>query len=123
MTATGPQPTVSYAGYNRKFLGAAIGAVSSPRARQTWRAYFPIYNLCHVFCTRLSWVAPDAVVQRPIRHSSPKTKRHYQLGRVDKVRKGIEQANEHAYQNQKLLRFYYGRIKPEKEVWKTSVSG
>ena len=61
MTATGPQP-VSYAAYNC----AAIGAVSSPRARQTnthcqahmadgfeesWRAYFPIYNLRHVFCT------------------------------------------------------------------------
>jgi len=27
-------------------------------------SYFPIYNLRHVFCTRLSWVAPDAVVQR-----------------------------------------------------------
>jgi len=33
-----------------------------------------------VFCTRLSWVAPDAVVQRAMRHSSPETKRHYQLG-------------------------------------------
>ena len=138
MTATGPQPTVSYAGYNRKFLSAAIGAVGSPRARQTnmhcqtrmadgfeesWRAYFPNYNLRHVFCTRLSWVAPDAVVQRAIRHSSPETKRHYQLGMVGEVREGIERANEHAYQNQKLLRFYYGRVKPEKKVWKTSVSG
>jgi hypothetical protein len=26
---------------------------------------FPIYNLRHVFCTRLSEVAPDAVVQAP----------------------------------------------------------
>src|SRR6202158_4558823 len=43
-------------------------------------AYFPIYHLRHVFCTRLSWVAPDAVVQRATRHSSPETKRHYQLG-------------------------------------------
>src|SRR6266404_9716790 len=24
-------------------------------------AHFPIYHLRHVFCTRLSWVAPDAV--------------------------------------------------------------
>ena len=35
--------------------------------------YFPIYTLRHVFCTRLSWVAPDAVVQRAMRHSSPET--------------------------------------------------
>jgi hypothetical protein len=39
-----------------------------------------------VFCTRLSWVAPDAVVQRAMRHSSPETKRHYQLGMVEQVR-------------------------------------
>lgn len=74
--------------------------------------YFPIYNLRHVFCTRLSWVAPDAVVQRAMRHSSPETKRHYQLGMVDQVREGIERANERAYQGkQKLLRFYY--VSPE----------
>ena len=73
--------------------------------------------------TRLSWVAPDAVVQRAMRHRSPEAKHHYQLGMVDEVREGIERANEHAYQNQKLLRFYYGRVKPEKKVWKTSVSG
>ncbi len=59
--------------------------------------YFPIYNLRHIFCTRLSWVAPDAVVQRAMRHSSPETKRHYQLGMVDQVRNGIEQANKRAY--------------------------
>ena len=51
----------------------------------------------------------DAVVQRAMRHSSPETKRHYQLGMVDQVREGIERANERAYQRQKLLRFYYGR--------------
>ena len=38
-------------------------------------ADFPIYNLRHVFCTRLSWVAADSVVQRAMRHSSPETKR------------------------------------------------
>jgi integrase len=37
-------------------------------------AYFPIINLRHVFCTRLSWVAPDTVIQRAMRHSSPETK-------------------------------------------------
>jgi integrase len=67
--------------------------------------YFPIYNLRHVFCTRLSWVAPDAVVQRAMRHSSPETKRHYQLGMVDQVREGIERANEKAYQNQTSTTF------------------
>ena len=83
--------------------------------------YFPIYNLRHVFCTRLSWVAPDAVVQRAMRHSSPETKRHYQLGMVDQVREGIERANERAYQGEdKVLRFYYGAGKEEKEVVKAS---
>jgi integrase len=74
--------------------------------KRAWRAalqnagvpYFPIYNLRHVFCTRLSWVAPDAVVQRAMRHGSPETKRHYQLGMVDQVREGFEQANQRAYQ-------------------------
>jgi integrase len=83
--------------------------------------YFPIYNLRHVFCTRLSWVAPDAVVQRAMRHSSPETKRHYQLGMVDQVREGIERANERAYQGkQKLLRFYYVSPKGEKEAAEAS---
>ena len=25
-------------------------------------SYSPIYDLCHVFCTRVSWVATEAVV-------------------------------------------------------------
>ena len=48
--------------------------------------HFPIYNLRHAFCTWLSWVAPDAVIQRAMRHTSPETKRLYQLGMVDQVR-------------------------------------
>ena len=101
-------------------------------ARKAWRAalktagvpYFPVYNLRHVFCTRLSWVAPDVVVQRAMRHSSPETKRHYQLGMVDQVREGIERANEKTYKNQNnLLRFYYGRVKSQKGAAQTSVSG
>ena len=97
--------------------------------KKAWRSalekagvpYFPIYSLRHVFCTRLSWVAPDAVVQRAMRHSSPETKRHYQLGMVDQVRAGIEQANERAYQGkQKLLRFYYVSPKAEKEAAEAS---
>jgi integrase len=99
--------------------------------RKAWRAalktagvpYFPVYNLRHVFCTRLSWVAPDAVVQRAMRHSSPETKRHYQLGMVDQVREGIERANEQTYKNpNKLLRFCYGRVESEKGAEKRSVS-
>jgi integrase len=95
--------------------------------KRAWRAalkkagvpYFPIYNLRHVFCTRLSWVAADAVVQRAMRHSSPETKRHYQLGMVDQVRKSIERANQQAYRGkQKLLRFYYVSPATEKETAK-----
>src|SRR5208283_6091546 len=81
-------------------LDKPIGTV-----RTAWKAtlrragvsYFPIYNLRHVFCTRLSWVAPDAVVQRAMRHSSPETKRHYQLGMVEQVRPNTEKANEKVY--------------------------
>ena len=85
--------------------------------------YFPIYNLRHVFCTRLSWVAPDAVVQRAMRHASPDTKRHYQLGMVDQVREGIERANERVYQGEeKVLRFYYGGPKAVKPAGQTSLA-
>jgi hypothetical protein len=45
-------------------------------------------------------VAPDAVVQRAMRRSSPETNQHYQLGMVDRVPEGIERANEKAYRNQ-----------------------
>jgi hypothetical protein len=73
------------------------------RCTTFWRAtagvsYFQIYNLRHVFCTRLSWIAPDAVVQRAMRHSSPETKRVYQLGLVHQVREHMERANDKAYQ-------------------------
>jgi len=66
-------------------------------------SYFPIYNLRHVFCTRLSWVAPDAVVQRAMRHSSPETKRVYQLGLVHQVREHMERANEKANEGREAL--------------------
>jgi integrase len=58
---------------------------------------FPIYNLRHVFCTRLSEAAPDAVVQRAMRHTSPETKRHYQLGMADQVRNAVDKANKRLY--------------------------
>ena len=110
--------------YDVFLCGKPIGSV-----KRAWRTAlkkagvpcFPIYNLRHVFCTRLSWVAPDAVVQRAMRHSSPETKRHYQLGMVDQVREGIERANERAYQGRdKVLRFYYGAGRTKKEVLQAS---
>ena len=66
---------------------------------------FPLYNLRHVFCTRLSEVAPDAVVQRAMRHTSPETKRRYQLGMADQVRQAVERANESAYGKGKRTTF------------------
>jgi hypothetical protein len=65
---------------------------------------FPIYNLRHVFCTRLSEVAPDAVV-RAMRHTSPETKRHYQLGMADQVRNAVDKANERLYGKRAALHF------------------
>jgi len=73
-------------------------------------SYFPIYHLRHVFCTRLSWVAPDAVVQHAMRHSSPETKRFYQLGLSHQVREHLEQVNEKTYRGRPLLRFRDGAV-------------
>ena len=83
--------------------------------RKAGVAYFPIYHLRHVFCTRLSWVAADAIVQRAMRHSSPETKRHYQLGMVEQVRQNLEKANERVYGKGKVLRFYDGQSVAETE--------
>ncbi len=65
--------------------------------------HFPIYNLRHAFCTRLSWVAPDAVIQRAMRHTSPETKRLYQLGMVEQVREAMERANQQVYGERTLV--------------------
>jgi len=73
--------------------------------KTAWRAtlkragvpHFPIYNLRHGFCTRLSWVAPDAVIERAMRHTSPETKRIYQLSMVEQVREAMEKANQRVY--------------------------
>ncbi len=97
-------------------LTKPIGSV-----KRAWRttlkkaavSYFPIYNLRHVFCTRLSWVAPDAVVQRAMRHSSPETKRVYQLGLVHQVREHLERANEKAYEGRELLHFCDSHLRKE----------
>jgi integrase len=65
--------------------------------------HFPIYNLRHAFCTRLSWVAADAVIQRAMRHTSPETKRKYQLGMVEQVREAMERANQRVYGERPLI--------------------
>ena len=82
-------------------------------------AHFPIYNLRHVFCTRLSWVAPDTVVQRAMRHASPETKRHYQLGMVEQVRQNLEKANQRVYGRGKVLRFH--DVPPTAEISEEAV--
>jgi integrase len=66
---------------------------------------FPIYNLRHVFCTRLSEVAADAVVERAMRHASPETKRHYQLGMAEQVRQAVEKTNQRLYGKRGPLQF------------------
>lgn len=66
---------------------------------------FPIYNLRHVFCTRLSEVAADAVVECAMRHTSPETKRHYQLGMAEQVREAVEKTNKRLYGKTAALHF------------------
>jgi hypothetical protein len=44
-----------------------------------------------------NWVAPDAVIQPAMRHTSPETKRRYQLGMVEQVREAMERANQRVY--------------------------
>jgi hypothetical protein len=48
-------------------------------------------------------------VQRAMRHSSPETKRHYQLGMLEQVRQNLEKANEKVYGKGEVLRFYDGQ--------------
>jgi integrase len=76
---------------------------------------FPIYTLRHVFCTRLSEVAPDAVVQRAMRHSSPETKRHYQLGMAEQVRHAVNKANKRLYGKRAPLHFRDSSPQKDKE--------
>jgi hypothetical protein len=37
------------------------------------------------------------VIQRAMRHTSPETKRRYQLGMVEQVREAMERANQQVY--------------------------
>ncbi len=74
-------------------------------ARRAGVAAFPIYNLRHVFCTRLSEVAADAVVQRAMRHTGPETKPPYQLGMAEQVRQAVEKTNKRLYGKRAPLHF------------------
>ena len=60
------------------------------------KTFTELKNLRQVFCTRVSGVAPDAVVQRVMRHISPETKRQYKLGMADQVRQAMEKSNKKA---------------------------
>ena len=99
-----------------RFPDRPIGTVKTIWTSTLKRAgvpHFPIYNLRHVFCTRLSAIASDAVVQRAMRHTSPETKRRYQLGMANQVREAVEKSNKSAYGDGDLLRFY--NVSPESE--------
>jgi hypothetical protein len=45
-------------------------------------------------------------IERAMRHASPETKRHYQLGMVEQVRQNLEKANQRVYGRGKVLRIY-----------------
>jgi integrase len=77
---------------------------------------FPLYTLRHVFCTRLSEVALDAVVQRAMRHSSPETRRRYQLGMAEQLRKAVEKANTRLYGRRKALHLRDSRTQTDEET-------
>jgi integrase len=79
-------------------------------------SHLSIYGLRHVFCTRLSAVAPDAVVQRSMRHTNPESKRIYQLSMMVQVKEAVEKPNERAYGDKELLRFYNVLPEPGKEA-------
>lgn len=47
------------------------------------------------------WCIRDgAVIQRAMRHTSPETKRRYQLSMVEQVREAMEKANQRVYGDQ-----------------------
>jgi len=64
-------------------------------------------------------VAADAVAQRAMGHTSPETKRRYQLGMADQVRQAVEKANRKAYGRKKVLRFYDVRPNEKKQAAQT----
>jgi hypothetical protein len=90
--------------------GLAENTVKDHRAYlRHLRAFFDESKLTRITVesveTRLSGVAADAVVQRAMRHTSPETKRRYQLGMTDQVRRAMEKSNKKAYCRKRVLRF------------------
>ncbi|MFZ1976131.1 MAG: hypothetical protein WAU89_25035 [Candidatus Acidiferrales bacterium] len=60
--------------------------------------------------------APDAVVQRAMRHTSPETKLHYQLGMADQVRNAADKANKRLYGKRVALHFRGSQAAKSEEV-------
>jgi hypothetical protein len=56
------------------------------------------HNLCYIH-------PPQAVVQRAMRHTSPETKRRYQLGMAEQVRQAVEKVNQRLYGKHTALHF------------------
>ena len=54
------------------------------------------------------------MVQRAMRHSSTETKRRYQWGMADEVRKAVEKANTRLYGRRPALHFRDSRAEAEK---------
>src|SRR6267378_1254371 len=78
--------------------------------------HFPIYNLRHVFCTRLSGVAPDAVVQRAMRRTQVRKpsvviNSEWQI-KFDKPWRG---PMNRPTAKESVLRFYYVRPQADQE--------
>jgi hypothetical protein len=51
-----------------------------------------------------------------MRHTSPETKRHYQLGMADQVRDAVDKANNRRYGKRAALHFRDSRTPKSKEV-------
>jgi hypothetical protein len=64
----------------------------------------------------LRTTAPDAVVQRAMRHTSPETKRRYQLGMAEQLRRAVEKANTRLYGRRKVLHLHDSRVQTEEEA-------
>ena len=58
----------------------------------------------------------DAVVQRAMRHTSPETKRHYQLGMAEQVRNAVDKANKRLYGKPQALHFRDSRTSKKEET-------
>ena len=58
-------------------------------------------------------------MQRAMRHTSPESTRHYQLGMADQVRQAMEKSDKKAYGRGRLLHFYDRSPNAKKEGVKT----